>query len=159
MRLAIAWFSFTVVVSVANAAGNGRPVGLNCELTAPPASAGEESNHGTTFRVFPRAKDIGAEYSGCQALLVEDESKWVAVSLTEVINGDPVRVWSVGNPNDPSMSCRYSKGKVVSGGSDTCPMARSLLVKSMAPGCGRRIQEGLAKNGYAVSRLQECKYE
>jgi hypothetical protein len=159
MRLAVVWFFFTVVIGVANASGNARPAGRNCALAAPPASAGEESDHGIIFRIFPRAKDINTEYSGCQALLIQDEAKWVLVSLTEVLNGDPVRIWSEGNPSDPALSCRYSKGKVVSGSSGTCPLAKSLLVKSMAPGCVRRIQESLAQGGSAVSRPQECKYE
>lgn len=93
MRAAIIAFFAVVLVDAASAVDQ-RPIGNNCNLTAPPQSAGEEMNHGIVLRVFPRAKDIGPSYSGCQALFVPHGGGWKVVSLTEVAQGDPVRVWS-----------------------------------------------------------------
>jgi hypothetical protein len=60
-----------------------RPVGMNCALSKPPATAGEEFNHGMVLRIFPRAKDINASYTGCQALMVEYEGRWTTITLSE----------------------------------------------------------------------------
>ena len=108
-------------------AEDNRPIGPNCALEAPPAEAGEDSNHGRRIRVFPRAKDIGADYSGCQAVFMEDHGKWVVWYLVEIASGYPLRVWSEFGSGDPIFSCRYSKGNLVRGDPDSCPAAQLLL--------------------------------
>jgi hypothetical protein len=151
-------FLFCHAVASAN---DGAPQGKNCHLTAPPADAGEEFNHGMTFRIYPRAKNIDANYTGCQAVFVSDGQNWVVMSLTEVIKGDPVRIWSPdGEEQDAeTRACRFKDGKVVRGNSETCPAPKSLLQRSMAPGCARKIQESIAKNGMGAPRPSECEYE
>src|SRR5262245_48288118 len=141
MRFTATVAFLVAVASGSHAADNPRPVGTNCTLASPPAEAGEESNHGMVLRVYPRAKDISAQYSGCQAFFVEYGGKWVVLSLTEVAAGDPLRVWSEHDPNDAAFSCRYSKGKVVQGNPDTCPAPQFLLVKSLPLGCVKLIRE------------------
>jgi hypothetical protein len=49
----------------------GRPVGKNCDLAEPPDTAGEEFDHGALLRIYPRARDIGMSYNGCQAVWVQ----------------------------------------------------------------------------------------
>jgi hypothetical protein len=139
------------------AADNERPTGTNCDLSTPPASAGEDSNHGITLRIYPRAKDINASYTGCQLYFMPDAGKWVVVAITEIVGGDPVRVWS---EHDPSrLACRYKNGKVVQGDPEACPIPESLLMKSMGPGCVEIVRAAVAKHGLGAPRSRECEYE
>ena len=146
-------------VATAHSVENPRPTGSNCDLVAPPSAAGEESNHGAILRIFPQARDIDGQYTGCQVLFAEYQGKWVVVSLTEVIQGDPVRIWSEHEQNNPAMSCRYAHGQVVRGDPDTCPPAEFILVKSLAPGCVKLIREAVAQRGLGASRSKGCEYE
>lgn len=159
MRRIAAWLYLALACVTSSAAQNPRPIGLNCKLSAPPASAGEESNHGTTLRIFPRARDINSKYSGCQVLFAEQKEHWVVVSVTEVVKGDAIRVWSEDHPDEDTLSCRYSRGKVIRGNPDTCPMPEFILIKSLAPGCVKRMQEAVAKHGLGASSPEGCKYE
>ena len=136
-------------------AAEPRPVGQNCDLLAPPASAGEEANHGMLLRIFPRAKDIDATYSGCQVLFASYEGKWVVVSLTEIVKGDPVRLWSEHDKDAARQACRYRNGRVVRGNPDTCPASQFLLVKSLAPGCFQKMEGKSA----GAPPPPECEYE
>ena len=159
MRIALT-VAIVLLVSVPElCAGEDRPAGENCGLTSPPASAGEEFNHGVVLRVFPRAKDIGPTYTGCQAVLVPDGEEWVVISLTEVLKGDPIRVWSE-HENDPAvLACRFSGGNLVEGDPKKCPVPQFLLFKSLAPGCVRIIKEAVAKHGLGAPRPPECEYQ
>jgi hypothetical protein len=56
------------------------PSALNCKLDRPPASAGEEFDHGVTLRIYPRAVEIGSTYSGCQTLWFPKEGGWQLLS-------------------------------------------------------------------------------
>jgi hypothetical protein len=142
-----------------HAVATERPIGANCELTSPPNSAGEEMNHGMVLRIFPRAKDIHSSYNGCQALLAPDAGKWVTVSLTEIVNGDPIRVWSAFEKDLNVLACRFKEGKVIRGNPATCPASEFLLIKSVAPGCVRIIQGNIAKHGLGTPWPQECRYD
>ena len=135
-----------------------RPTGSNCNLMTPPATAGEEMNHGITLRVFPRAKDIDAAYTGCQAVLAPVEGKWEVVSLTVIEKGDPVRIWSAHDTEGSSLSCRFRKGEIVKGNPDACPAPQFLLMKSLAPGCVQTFREAIAKQGLGAPRPAECEY-
>lgn len=159
MRATSVALVFTLACAPCGAAENPRPVGPNCALSAPPANSGEESNHGAILRVFPRARDINSKYSGCQALFAEHKGQWVVVSVTEVVQGDPVRVWSEQSLDDDSLFCRYSRGKVVRGNPETCPMPDFILLKSLAPGCAQRIREAVINRGVGAPMPEGCKYE
>jgi hypothetical protein len=155
MEIATLLIAFLTVSAGASAGDtNPRPNGRNCDLASPPADAGEEMSHGTTLRVYPRAKDIDSKYSGCQVLFAPNAEKWAVVSLTEVVKGDPVRVWA-GEP-DPAMDCRFKQGKVVRGDPGKCPMPEFLLLKSMAPGCVEIVREAVATHGLGAPRPREC---
>jgi len=143
----------------ANAADTARPAGTNCSLASPPAEAGEEMNHGAVFRIYPRAKDIGAGYSGCQVLFAPDAGKWHVISLTEVVKGKPVRVWAETEREEPFLACRYEDGKVIAGNPRICPKADFLLVKSMAPGCVKAMQEAVAQHGLGARGPEQCEHQ
>ena len=140
-------------------AAEPRPAGRNCNLTAPPAAAGEETQHGKTLRVFPRNKDINASYTGCQVLFMPWRAKWEVIALTEIVNGDPVRVWSDNAGGTGRLACRYRSGKVVKGTPQTCPATEELLTKSMAPGCLDLIRASVAKGGPGAPRPAQCAYD
>lgn len=148
-----------VLASLVHGAGAMPPEGKNCSLALPPAGAGEEMNHGQVLRVFPRAKDIGVNYSGCQVLFAPAAGEWQVVSLTEVVNGEPVRVWSDHEKDEAVLACRYASGKVIAGDPDNCPMPELLLVKSMAPGCVKAMQEAVAKQGLGARRPRYCEHQ
>jgi len=135
------------------------PQGTNCDLTAPPVDAGEEFNHGTVLRIYPRAKDIDSKYTGCQALLAPDGQRWIVVSLTEIAEGDPVRLWSAYEQDPAILACRFERGKVVRGNPRTCPAPEFLLMKSMAPGCVSIVREAVARHGLGAPRPPECEYQ
>lgn len=150
-------FVSLVVCPCADAAeSNPRPKGTNCDLVSPPSDAGEESNHGITLRIYPRAKDVGPGYSGCQVLFAPDGEKWIVVTLTEVVNGDPTRIW--GAEPDPRMDCRYEKGQVVKGDPQQCPVPSLLLTKSMEPGCVELLKAAVARDGLGASIPKRCDY-
>lgn len=118
------------------AQGTGKPAGKNCELLMPPAGAGEESGHGYLVQVWPRAKDIDAHYSGCQAVFWTTASQPPRLAwLVEVVNGDPLRRWSA----DPALrdisQCVYARGVLMKGSPDLCPVPPELLMPSQAAGC------------------------
>jgi hypothetical protein len=159
MLRAIALALLCICGAISSYAQNLRPSGANCTLEAPPATAGEESNHGVLLRVFPRAKSIGRSYTGCQVVLAQADSKWQLVSLTEIVRGDPVRIWFESPRSDNSLSCRYRAGKVITGESNDCPAAEFLLAKSMARGCVAKLQQLVAKEGLSGAWPKECTYE
>ena len=144
---------------LAHAAGTARPAGQNCALVTPPAGAGEEMNHGVLLRIYPRAKDIGADYSGCQVMFAPHAEGWQIVALTEVVGGDPIRIWSEHERDQTVLACRYKGGKVVAGNAEKCPAVEFLLVKSLAPGCGKLLQEAAAKGGLGAQYPAHCVYE
>ncbi len=139
--------------------GESRPIGENCNISTPPINAGEEMNHGVTLRIYPRAKDISESYSGCQSLWAPDKDGWVVVAVSEYINGYPVRLWSPHEKDPDKKSCRYSKGKLVSGNKGKCPISESLVMRSLPSGCVENIRNAVAKDGIGAPRPSECKYE
>ena len=143
--------------ALAHAQASDRPSGTNCKLLSPPPASGEDMNHGVVLRVYPRAKDIGPRYTGCQVLFAPSGTKWERVTLTVVQAGDPVRVWSPDEASRGSSGCRYRKGKVVAGNPDTCPAPQVLLMKSLPAGCASSIQEAMAKRGSPLP--QACRPE
>jgi hypothetical protein len=136
-----------------------RPTGQNCNLVAPPDTAGETSNHGVTLRIYPRAREIDTSYSGCQSLWVPDKDEWSLIFLVVIESGDPVRIWSPDDPDQELAGCVYQKGEVVKGDPETCPAPRSLIMKSLAPGCEEKIRSAIAKDGLGAPLPPDCDYE
>ncbi|MDY0743512.1 hypothetical protein SNE35_03305 [Paucibacter sp. R3-3] len=113
-----------------------RPLGLNCSQTKPPQEAGEAAGHGVFLQVFPRSGSIDPEYTGCQAVFLTTKGEPVTLGwLVEVVEGDPVRMWS----EDPSLrdllGCRFRKGKLVAGDVNVCSRRAVILMPSQPAGC------------------------
>ena len=136
-----------------------RPEGRNCRLSAPPSSAGEDLNHGVILRIYPRARDIDAAYTGCQLLWVPIKKKWALISATEVVAGDAVGIWTPSADSPELTSCRYKNGRVVTGVAETCAAPQFLLKQSLAPGCVRKLQAAIAAGGVGAAWPAGCEYE
>jgi hypothetical protein len=158
MRIALLLIGIFFTAS-AHCADNARPQGKNCNLSTPPATAGEETNHGVILRIFPRAKDITASYTGCQVLMAPNNQGWTVISLTEIIQGDPIRVWSDYAQDESTHTCRYRKGKVVRGDANNCPSPQYILMQSLPAGCVRILQDAMAQQGSATTMPPQCEYE
>jgi hypothetical protein len=142
------------------AQGTGRPSGKNCGLAVPPANAGEEHNHGMIFRIYPRARDIGPTYTGCQMVwMPQDNNKWLVLTITEIKLGDAVRIWSPEASDPVRFSCTYRKGQVIKGDAANCAIPESLIVKSVAPGCMEKIFQAVARGGIAAASPAGCEYD
>lgn len=158
MRIAL--FSYLLLSCIAaHATESARPEGTNCVLTAPPESAGEEFNHGLTLRIYPRARDITAEYTGCQVIWAPSRRKWVTVSVVAIKNGDATRLWSPDSSQQELLACRYKNGRVVAGNPDNCAAPRFLIAKSVAPGCVEKMRKGVAASGVGSPWPEGCSYE
>ena len=117
-------------------AAETRPVGTNCSASKPPAAAGEEGGHGFVLKVFPRTGDIGAHYSGCQAVFAMDRDGGVRLAwVIEIRRGEPVRMWSDDKEMKDVLACRYKNRSLARGNPDVCPRAESLLMPTQPAGC------------------------
>lgn len=127
--------------SVASASGQpGRPSGANCDLASPPKNSGEEFSHGLTLKVYPRARNIAADYNGCQITWMPEGKGWLVLAITAFERGDPVRIWSPDATSDPARySCTYKNGKVITGDAPKCVAPMALVKKSLAPGCVAKL--------------------
>ena len=82
------------LISTACAAAPERPQGANCRLTAPPRNAGEIDAPRQIVFVYPRTKDIGMGYLGCQTAWARGEhGAWDIVSLVRIEQRAVVEVW------------------------------------------------------------------
>ena len=122
-------------------------------------NAGEEFNHGITLRIYPRARDINRNYTGCQTMWVPDGRQWRVVSIAAIESGDPVRIWSPVNSDSTKFSCIYKRGKVVKGDEEHCAAPQFLIIKSLAPGCVERIQKSVTNRGLSAATPSGCDYE
>ncbi|MET3912094.1 hypothetical protein ABID59_006461 [Bradyrhizobium sp. S3.3.6] len=140
-------------------AAEARPQGKNCDLAEPPAGAGEDTAHGMAMRIYPRAKDIGPDYSGCQLTMLQIKEKWFVLSYTEVVAGDPIRIWSEHDPDPRKRACRFKAGKLVSGSEDICPAPEFLLSRSLPPGCAPVTGEQASRGEPGTPRPARCDYD
>jgi hypothetical protein len=142
--------------SAAFADETGRPTGENCNLTAPPDAAGEEADHGSTLRIFPRARDIGAKYNGCQVRWAADKDRWNLVAVVSIVSGEPIRLWS---PEVSVVTCQYDKATLVAGDRRSCPDSQALILKSRAPGCLEKIRRTVSQGGNPSPHVAGCEPE
>jgi len=134
----------------------GRPTGENCNLAAPPDAAGEEADHGAALRIYPRARDIGGKYSGCQLRWAQDKDHWNLVGVVAITSGEPLRLWS---PDVSVVTCEYDKGALVAGDTHSCPDSRLLIMKSRAPGCMEKVRRTISQGGNASPHIAGCEPE
>jgi hypothetical protein len=148
------FLAFVFTVGTACAADEGKPTGANCDLAAPPNSAGEELNHGIILRIYPRVVDMPKGYTGCQIMWLAEGTKWHTVSVVAIEDGSAVRIWFPAGIGDiDKQACRFKHGRVVRGDPQKCPMPEFLIAKSLAPGCVERIMKAQGKTP------PDCKYE
>lgn len=159
---AVVMVSALMLWMVAGYAADGdRPTGMNCNLPLPPKNAGELPMHGLTFKVYPRAPDIGSNYTGCQAVWISEADiaepkaqKWLLIALLVLERGSAVRVWNSEQWPDPDLAaCRYRKGELIEGDRNKCREAQDLIAKSYPAGC---IKEMASAQSSPPAR---CKYE
>jgi hypothetical protein len=136
-----------------------KPSGTHCELAKPPETAGEATMQGAPMRIHPRILEISAKYNGCQTMWSLDRGTWTVVSVAEIKNGQPVRIWWPDPKKAGLNSCRYLRGKLVSGAPDKCPPGSSLLTKSLPPGCTVKLRDALAAGAVGAAWPKECQYE
>lgn len=118
------------------AAESKRPVGQNCDLATPPKSAGEDTNHGLLLFVFPRARDIGVNYTGCQLIWTQSKTEVTLGWLVWIQSGKAVRVWSTDAEMNAMLGqCFWEKGILKNGRAETCGNSEDTVMKSYLPGC------------------------
>lgn len=149
------------------------PIKLNCDLEQPPENSGEDSHmYAGLFKIYPRAKNIPKNYTGCQITWQSNPKdnkfplKWTSVSKIKYDKGEVKSVeWGKVAEGKEIKNCIYQEGNIISG--DNCYPAKKLPLKSMAPGCFKKLLE-LTKNREAdrkdkkidISSMSMCmKYE
>jgi hypothetical protein len=111
----------------------------SCTLTQPPAEAGEMGSHGLEMRVYPRAKTIKSEFTGCQTIW------WIAKSgrmqITSRARFEQGSIAELTEFDDDTgakkvLVCRYARAELESV-EDGCPTFESVNrpAESFPPGC------------------------
>lgn len=121
------------LVAPAYAATPERPQGANCHLTAPPRVAGEINAPRQIVFVYPRTRDIGMGYRGCQTAWARGErGAWNIVSLVRIEQRNVVEVWPPPPDGESPDHCIYSHGRILANSSTSC---RALQTISFPAGC------------------------
>jgi hypothetical protein len=118
-----------------------RPTGKNCDLQLPPKDSGEDLNHKVIQKIYPRAREISKDYTGCQILWIVDENSWITIAVVAIERGYAVRVWSPYETDPAQLSCRYKEGQIIQGDAQRCPHPDFLIIKSLPPGCIEQISK------------------
>jgi hypothetical protein len=134
-----------------------RPVGPNCDLATPPKSAGEKAHHGVLLLVFPRAREIRADYNGCQAVWIQRDKELTLAWIVLIQGGEAVRVWS----QDPEMKtmlgqCIWEKGNIKQGTAEVCGNSKSMIMKSYLPGCISKAPDRLFQTEFGPAEKGSC---
>ncbi|MCB1754449.1 MAG: hypothetical protein KDJ38_02940 [Gammaproteobacteria bacterium] len=138
-RLKIFVIAFSIWLVAINVFGSDRPIGQNCEISKPPNDSGEDSHmYAGAFKIFPRAKHIDPNYSGCQIIWVsksESLENWELMAILSLENGKLIGSWSPKEIGASFNECKYVDGKLVSGDNNRCYQSEAVPLKSMRPGC------------------------
>jgi len=127
----------------ASAEESKRPVGQNCDLAKPPESAGEEADHRALLFVFPRAHELGSNYTGCQVVWVQQDGNLALAWTTLIQRGEVVRVWSPDAAVTASLgNCLWERGVLKRGLLEKCGDSKSHIMESYLPGCFSKAPEG-----------------
>lgn len=130
--VALAFLTVGLIATVC-AATPERPQGPNCHLTAPPRMAGEINAPRQIVFVYPRTKDIGMGYRGCQTSWARGEhGKWDIVSLVRIEQRSIVEVWPPPPDGKSPDHCIYSHGRILPDSPTSC---RALQTISFPAGC------------------------
>jgi len=122
-----------------------RPEGNNCGMINPPSNAGEDSHmYFGLAKVYPRAKNMSAEYSGCQIIWSnkgESLDSWSLAFKLIYANGELVRSQTFLSTDSEALECKYNSIELVSGKADDCYPLEQTPVVSMRPGCLKDLVE------------------
>jgi len=92
-----------------------------CDLTAPPANAGTEADHGHYFFIFPDA--LPEKFSGCKTWWIETGQKYLLFRMTDgrVTEVDMLRKQSEQAAGSAEMDiCPYPDGALAKGSPENC---------------------------------------
>ena len=118
-----------LVVSIATGVAVASPfTAENCQLSAPPAQAGEQIANGAVIKVFPRKAAITAAYSGCQTAWASNHGAWAILGVTHFEKGAPAAFWI---PPPGESLCKYQAGKAQGPDPGNCPDVAALSLRSM----------------------------
>lgn len=134
-----------------------RPVGQNCDLATPPKSAGEEGHHGVLLLVFPRAREIGSDYHGCQVVWIQRKNEVTLAWIVVIKSGQAASVWS----RDAEMQamlgqCVGEKRTVRKGTPEVCGNSKNMIMKSYLPGCISKAPDRLTEAEFRAYDRRYC---
>jgi hypothetical protein len=116
----------------------------SCTLTQPPAEAGEMGSHGFEMRVYPRAKTIKSDFTGCQTIWWLGKSgKMQITSRARFQHGSIAELTEFDDDTgeNKTRTCLYAHGQLESGegGCRTFESANR-PAESFPPGCLDKIR-------------------
>jgi len=109
--------------------------GNNCNLSQPPAGAGETQAHGVILYTYPRNHTIGPLYNGCRSQWFIDDGKFRKLNISYIKNGTVVSYDNLNINGDIAYSCKYEEGRLRGDSDGRCPGYEKLRIKTFAPGC------------------------
>ena len=121
----------------------------SCELREPPAVAGEIAQQGELLLVFPRAKDFGADFTGCQSIWGRTKDATRLIGRLEYAKGTFVAL----HDGAKRIPCSYQNGALEPGTQSTCPQSRPQPIPSAPPGCLSKAQ---SSTGAPATPPAEC---
>lgn len=121
MRALIAATLLIFTSSVASAGELTIPAqGYNCNLSAPPATSGENGLHGLILKIYPRKSDMPASYSGCQTTWLEQGTQWKKIFVSYFEGGTLKMFWSYDDQSPNGILCSYHEGQLAPGAPSSC---------------------------------------
>ncbi|WP_431048257.1 hypothetical protein [Roseateles sp. L2-2] len=127
----------SVIVAVAHSA-NAAPD--TCKMSEPPPTAGEEAHMGELLLVYPRAKDAGDRFSGCQSIWGRTKTGSQLIGRFEYSRGAFVAV----HDGAKRTRCTYSNDELRAGSDPVCPGSLPSLIPTLPPGCFAKFQRRAA---------------
>ena len=120
-----------------------------CAIAEPPSGAGEEAHMGELLLVYPRAKDIGASFTGCQSIWGRTKAETRLIGRFEYSNGSFVAV----HDGNIRVKCEYKNGQLRSDSQPECPQSPATPIPSLPPGCFSKVQRAIETEN---ARPPEC---
>ena len=101
---------------------------LSCIATEPPRESGEFAAHAQLARVYPRKSQLGANYTGCQTIWLQ-EGNHVSIARLHLKSGTVIAM------ELPGQMCRYTAGRSLPGNSSECASTAPEVFPSEPAGC------------------------
>jgi hypothetical protein len=137
-----------VIVALAQSA-NAEPD--TCKMSEPPATAGEEAHMGELLLVYPRAKDAGDRFTGCQSIWGRTKTGTRLIGRFEYSRGKFVAV----HEGPKRIQCAYSGDELRAGSDPSCPDSPPSLIPTLPPGCFSKIRRRMAGASESSSECDE----